>query len=300
VEADAETQETSGETLNKLFYGDNLDILRTKIKNFRKTLRTSLPPPLYRYFVRITQAVLGWWFRNDLTLLALLFATDKWGTHWYTQHYQRYFQPLKGKRLNVLEIGVGGLEDPNVGGKSLRMWKAYFRKSQIVGIDIYDKTALREHRIDIRQCDQTNSEALIRLSSEYGGFDIIVDDGSHLNQHVIQTFHVLFPLLRPNGIYTVEDTQTAYWPTWGGGIDNPSNLMEFFKKLVDGLNHAEYPSDGYEPNYFDQNVIEIAFFHNLIFIRKGNNDEKTSAPWAIQDELVAAQAAGMAPGPILG
>jgi len=55
-------------------------------------------------------------------------------------------------------------------------------------------------------------------------------------------------------------------------------LIAFFKKLVDGLNHVEYPSDGYEPEYFDQNIIEIAFLHNLIFIRKGNNDEKDKRP----------------------
>jgi demethylmacrocin O-methyltransferase len=238
---------------------------------------------------------LGWWYRNDLSRLAVLFGTDKWGSHWYTQHYQRYFRPLKGKRLNVLEIGVGGYQHADVGGESLRMWKAYFRKSQIVGIDIYDRTHLSEHRIDIRQCDQTDSEALLRLSSEYGGFDIIVDDGSHLNQHVIKTFHVLFPLLRQNGIYAVEDTQTAYWPSRGGGIGNPNSSMAFFKKPVDGLNYVEYPIEGYQPDYFDQNIVEIAFIHNMVFIRKGNNDEKTHNPELLQRESVAAQAVGVAP-----
>ena len=36
------------------------------------------------------------------------FNSDKWNSHWYTQHYQRYFQPFKNRRLNLLEIGVGG------------------------------------------------------------------------------------------------------------------------------------------------------------------------------------------------
>lgn len=63
--------------------------------------------------------------------------------------------------------------------------------------------------------------------------------------------------------------------------------MAFFKKLADGLNHVEYPIEGYEPDYFDQNIVEIAFFHNLIFIRKGNNDEKTNTPKLIQREVVA-------------
>lgn len=258
--------------------------------SLRSWLQMRLAPSQYRRLVRAAKAALAWRYRNDLNRLARLYHTDKWGSHWYTQHYHRYFGPLKNKRLNVLEIGVGGYELLDEGGASLRMWKAYFRKSRIVGIDLYDKSRFSEHRIDIRQCDQTDSEVLLRLSSEYGGFDIIIDDGSHLNEHVIKTFCLLFPLLRQNGIYVVEDTQTAYWPSWGGGISNPQTSVAFFKGLVDGLNHVEYPIANYEPDYFDQNVVEIAFFHNLILIRKGNNDENANVPELIQRELAGVQA----------
>jgi hypothetical protein len=250
-------------------------------------LQENLRLTRYRRLVLIKKAILGWWFRNDLNRLALLYGTDKWGSHWYTQHYQRYFGPLKRKHLTLLEIGVGGYENPGEGGESLRMWKSYFRNGRIVGIDICDKARSCEYRVDVRQGDQTDSEALLRLSNEYGGFDIIIDDGSHVNEHVVKTFKALFPLLRQNGIYVVEDTQTAYWPSWGGGINNPQTLMAFFKGLADGLNHVEYPIANYEPNYLDQNIVEIAFFHNLIFIRKGNNDEKANVPELVQRELRA-------------
>jgi hypothetical protein len=242
--------------------------------------------PSQKRRLRQTASVL---YQNDLNQLAVLFQTDKWKSHWYTQHYQRYFQPLKDKPLKVLEIGVGGYDDSERGGESLRMWKAYFRKSKIVGIDLCDKTHFSEKRIDVRQCDQTDANSLIRLSAEYGGFDLIIDDGSHLNEHVITTFHILFPLLRPNGIYAIEDTQTAYWPGWGGGLNNPHSSAQFFKRLTDGLNHVEYPLENYTPNYFDQNIVEMAFFHNLIIIRKGHNDEKTNTPSLIRHELKLAQ-----------
>jgi hypothetical protein len=198
-------------------------------------------PSQYSYRIRIAKSVLAWWYRDDLNRLALLFGTDKWGSHWYTPHYERYFQPLKHKSLNMLEIGVGGYENTDKGAGSLRMWKAYFRKNRIVGIDICDKTHFSEHRIDIRQCDQTDSEALLRLSNEYGGFDIIVDDGSHLNEHVIKTFHLLFPLLRQNGIYVVEDTQTAYWPTWGRNWQ-PEQLIGIFHETPSILSKVTSPT----------------------------------------------------------
>lgn len=259
--------------------------------NLKALLQTSLPASRYRRLMHTAKGLLGWWYRNDLNCLARVFGTDKWGSHWYTQHYQRYFAPLKGKRLNILEIGVGGYGRSEAGGGSLRMWKAYFRKSRIVGIDLYDKTHLSEHRIDIRQCNQTDAEALFRLSREYGGFDIIIDDGSHLNEDVVKSFRLLFRMLRENGIYVVEDTQTAYWPSWGGGIRSPHSLIEFFKGLVDSLNHAEYPIANYESDYFDRNVVEIAFFHNLVVIRKGKNDEKTNLPELLQRELAVTQSA---------
>ena len=240
---------------------------------------------------KLCTALISWWYRHDLSKLAILFGTDKWGSHWYTQHYQCYFASLKNKPMNVLEIGVGGYSDSGLGGHSLRMWKAYFRKSQIIGIDLFDKAHFSERRIDIHQCDQTDASVLGQLAEKYGGFDIVIDDGSHLNEHVIKTFSILYPHLRPNGLYAIEDTQTSYWPTWGGGMCNPGNSMSFFKSLVDGLNYVEYPIAGYQPSEFDLGIVEIAFFHNLIIIRKGVNDEKTNASTLIKQEIEAAHLA---------
>jgi hypothetical protein len=251
----------------------------------------NLPPPTAKRLRRLGARIQSWWFRNDLNRLATLFGSDKWGIHRYTPLYDRYFRLLKTRRLIILEIGVGGAQDSDVGGESLRIWKAYFRNSQIVGIDLYDKSHFSEHRIDIRQCDQADADRLIRLSNEYGGFDIIIDDGSHISEHVIKTFETLFPLMRPNGIYVVEDLQTAYWPTWGGGFGNPDNSVAYFKRLVDGLNFVEYPIIGYKPSYFDENIVEISFFHNLVFIQKGKNDEKASYPEFIQREVAAMELA---------
>jgi hypothetical protein len=198
---------------------------------------------------------------------------------------------MRNSPVNLLEIGVGGYKDSGTGGESLRMWKAYFRSGRIVGLDIEDKRHFSEHRIDIRQCDQTDAVSLTKLSEEYGGFDIIVDDGSHLNEHVIQTFKVLFPLLRDGGIYAVEDVQTSYWPTWGGGLRDPKSSMEFFKGLADGLNHVEYPIAEYEPTYFDRNITEIAFFHNLIIVRKSKNAEQSNLPNLVEREIAELTAA---------
>lgn len=218
---------------------------------------------------------------GDLNQIALMYGTDKWGQHWYTQHYQRYFAPWRRLRLKILEIGVGGYDNVSEGARSLRMWKSFFPKAQVIGIDLYDKSHLSESRIDVLQCDQTDARRLSEISAHYGGFDIIIDDGSHLNEHVIETFNVLFPLLKSPGFYCIEDIQTAYWPGWGATPGTTS--MDFLQKLTDCVNYAERPN--YSPNYFDRNISEIAFFHNLCIVRKEPNLEKTNSPELLEKEI---------------
>ena len=42
------------------------------------------------------------------------------------------------------------------------------------------------------------------------------------------------------------------------------------------LAHEEYVLPGYKKNYFDQKIISMHFYHNLIFVYKGNNNEKSN------------------------
>lgn len=214
--------------------------------------------------------------RNDLTALAKLYGTDKWGVHFYTPHYQLHFKPYKYKKINLLEIGVGGHESPFEGGNSLRMWKQYFPYAKINSIDIFDKSNLQEKRIKIFKGSQVDKEFLYGLIEKIGNPDIIIDDGSHVNEHVIETFKILFPLLKDGGIYVVEDSQTSYWPAFGGddtNLNNPSTLLNFFKRLTDSLNYQEYVLPITGPSYYDKKIISMHFYHNMVFIYKGDNNE---------------------------
>lgn len=178
-----------------------------------------------------------------------------------------------------MEIGVGGYSNPRSGGHSLRMWKHYFKKGEIFGLDIYDKSALEEDRIKIFKGSQVDQSLLNNITDKTGEFDIIIDDGSHINEHVINTFQILFPKLKDGGIYVVEDTQTSYWPDYGGDSEdlrNPNTQMNYFKNLTDSLNHMEFIKPGYQKNYFDQKIVSIHFYHNLIFIYKGENNETSN------------------------
>ncbi|WP_208322445.1 hypothetical protein [Mumia sp. ZJ430] len=213
----------------------------------------------------------------DLTQLARHFRTDKWGTHRYTPHYERHFAPLRDQPINLLEIGIGGYARKGRGGKSLRMWKHFFRHAQVVGLDLQDKSFVDGERITTYQGSQADPAVLQRILDEVGELTIVIDDGSHRSEHVRATFAYLFPRLANGGLYAIEDTQTSYWPERGGSEDlaDPTTTMALVKSLVDGLNYEEFVDESYEPTYTDLHVVAVHCYHNLVIIEKGDNREGT-------------------------
>lgn len=215
----------------------------------------------------------------NLNKLALIHRTDKFGEHFYTQHYQNHLKRFQFKRIKLLEIGVGGYDDPLIGGNSLRMWKSYFPFGKIYALDIFEKSFLQESRIRIFKGSQIEKSIFAKISKEVDEFDVIIDDGSHINEHVIKSFQLYFPKLKNGGIYVIEDTQTSYWPNMGGELlerNNENTIYGYFKNLIDGLNYNEFMLENYRPTYFDLKIVSIHFYHNLIFIYKNENNEKSN------------------------
>jgi hypothetical protein len=212
---------------------------------------------------------------DDLTEFAKVYQTDKWGNHYYTPHYYTHLQHLRDKPFNLLEIGIGGYSREGQGGASLRMWKAFFPKANIYGLDLQDKSFVNEPRIRAFQGDQSDPGVLMEIVKEIGELQVIIDDGSHRPAHVIASFNVLFPLLADGGVYVVEDTQTSYWPEWGGkeDPDDTTTSMGMLKRLADGLNYEELVIEPYQPTYTDLHVKSVHFYHNLVFVVKGSNAE---------------------------
>ena len=49
--------------------------------------------------------------------------------HKYHEVYEKYFFKIKNNKLKILEIGISD-------GASLKVWSNYFKRSQIIGLDI--------------------------------------------------------------------------------------------------------------------------------------------------------------------
>lgn len=154
---------------------------------------------------------------SHLTSIANAFGTDK-GTvkgegHAYTCVYEVLFAPLHDRPINLLEIGlaVGGPELGNspdrkvTDAPSLRMWREYFPKAHIYGLDISDFSAFQSDWFTFFQVDCGNAERLAEFARSGVECDIIIDDGSHASYHQQLTFCHLFPMLKSGGVYIIED-----------------------------------------------------------------------------------------------
>ena len=223
---------------------------------------------------------------SNLGLLSMINGSDKNTGHQYTQHYARHFAAYRNKPVKLLEIGIGGFEpdrgysDPALGGGSMRMWRTYFPRGRIYGLDIFDKSPHNERRIKTFQGSQADTEFLRVVLEQTGSLDIIIDDGSHRCDHVITSFEYLFPQMSAQGVYAIEDVQTSYLEDYGGSDEDPDRsdtTMGYFKRFVHGVNYEERRSRTEPPTYFEKNILGISFYHNLIIIDKGPNAEGRSS-----------------------
>lgn len=136
----------------------------------------------------------------------------------YTPYYDSLFKNIRTNTLSVLEIGIGtmipGAHSSMVGyslpgyapGGSLRAWRDYFQNSQIMGCDVQPDTQFEEDRIKTGLANSTNKPELDALLGD-AKFDIIIDDGSHYDEHQLQTLHNLWERVKPGGYYIIEDLQ---------------------------------------------------------------------------------------------
>ena len=213
---------------------------------------------------------------RTLTQIGRETGTDKIGPHTYLPIYEQYFDHLRHKPIRLLEIGYGGwsskngYNEPNLGGESALMFATYFDHpdSEIIIIDIQHKNIPKNAPFKYFQGSQSDADFI----RQFTDINILIDDGSHRSEDQITTFETMFPLMPDGGIYVIEDTQTSSWPELSPG----RKATDYFKERTDRLNYKEIRG-GREGDYFDEHIFSIHFYHNLIFIFKGDNTEPSNS-----------------------
>ncbi len=131
-------------------------------------------------------------------------GSDKHTWHRFSAFYRRHFATL-GPVTRVLEFGV-------LNGASIRWLRTLFPAAEIVGLDILPvqpewPTGPAIRYVQADQGDRPGLEAA--LAGLGGGFDLVIEDGSHIPQHQAACLAAAFPMLRPGGLYVLEDLHTS-------------------------------------------------------------------------------------------
>lgn len=206
-----------------------------------------------------------------LTALAIKYHSDKFGHHNYTPVYENYFSKWRNETIAVLELGIGGYDDPSIGGSGLQMYAEYFPNALIAGVDLYDKSTLDTNTIKTFRGSQDDKNFLMGMINDIGNPTIIIDDASHMNKFTIASFEILFPLLQPGGLYCIEDIESSWWEDKGfdGCKDytnmEASTIVNYFRRHIDVVNKKSLPGlvvkDGLKAK-------AVHFYENLIIVEK--------------------------------
>lgn len=193
----------------------------------------------------------------------------KWDNYFdvYEEHFEKYI----GKNANILEIGVAQ-------GGSIEMWAKYFENANIYGIDLYDGILNYKYdypNIQFAVGNQGDSKFWDEYTKKDIEYDIIIDDGSHLQTHQLYTLVRLFPKLKNGGVYIVEDTHTSYWAEkygnpYYGGFKKPGTFIESVKDFADLLHVQFFDEKFLEPILLQtfKDLYSMTFYNSMVVFKK--------------------------------
>jgi hypothetical protein len=181
----------------------------------------------------------------------------------YFPIYEEHLSKFKNKSVIFWEIGV-------FKGGSVQMWKRYLGPfAAIIGIDI-DPACKRveEDQIHVRIGNQSDCNFLQGVIDEFGQPDIVVDDGSHKNQDITDTFNFLYGKTGENGVYLIEDLHAVYMAADENNFNRMNSalpkapFMELCKNLANSLTSGEESLEFVNTTYF------MSFYDSIVVFQK--------------------------------
>lgn len=185
---------------------------------------------------------------GTLNKIGLKYGADKSSKfHNYLDFYQEQL-PDRDFSGRLLEIGV-------MDGLSMKMWRDYYPKAEIVGIDIKDMDHMHNDdwqvpdSVKLIECDGTDP----RQTKKLGMFDIIIDDGSHYCADQQKSFEILYyNQLNKDGVYILEDLWSSYVEMYQNAEMTTMDYLEQLEKKGMKMTYFRHKHNGIQtvfPNY---------------------------------------------------
>jgi hypothetical protein len=170
---------------------------------------------------------------------------------WYYLRYDDFFRGNNFKPTGILEVGVHK-------GESTKVFAQAFPHAKIVALDLNrysDVDFAAFPNVTYLQANQTDAARLHQIiQCEFSsGFDLVIDDASHVGAFSKMTFDAVFPQLNPGGIYIVEDWGTGYWDDFTDG----SRFQEYPLTFHDSNIPRRLPSHDFGMVGFVKSLVDM-------------------------------------------
>ncbi len=177
------------------------------------------------------------------------YNTDKFA-HGLIEIYEKKFNHLREKPINLLEIGVAK-------GGSLKYWASFFNheRSKILGLDRHIPSCEFSENVSLINGDQNDIKLLKQTASDHGPFNIIIDDASHFTRETSNCFNSLWSEIKSDGYYVIEDWGVGYFP----GKSEYNGMAELIAQLL-----CQVPTLGVSDIY-----LEASPLRSILFLKKG-------------------------------
>jgi hypothetical protein len=131
--------------------------------------------------------------------------------HSYLEKYHDILNKKKDSSLNVLQIGIKN-------GGNIKLWNDFFNNATIYALDtmnidnVWDGIK-NNNKIKLYTSIDPYSTDFFKynLLNKKIKFDIVIDDGTHTLESMIQFIKLYSQLLCDDGILVIEDIQNAGW-----------------------------------------------------------------------------------------
>lgn len=194
---------------------------------------------------------------SELDELMKKYYTDKCSLdHNYVPFYEELLNPIKNKKLKMLEIGIyrPPVDSVRQEAASLKTWYDYLPKAEIYAIDLDDFSNINNDRIKTFVCNHDSKEDLENLIKQTGSeFDIILEDGSHMtrsNQFIVGQ---LFKHVKSGGVYIIEDLHTSYIQHFL----NAESTVKVLKRYISSGSFTSEVISEEDSKYISENIDRI-------------------------------------------
>jgi hypothetical protein len=201
---------------------------------------------------------------------------DQYARFWATR---RDFHPQR-----IFELGLWD-------GGSLVFWFEYFHPYKYVGIDIsqsgdsaYFRQYVASKKLEaqvktywgIDQADILHLREIV--TKEFNAqLDLVIDDASHLYGPTKTSFETLFPLLRPGGLYIIEDWAWAHWKE-SQGLTNSRSYQIPLTRLISEFTEATGTSTGL--------ISSLSVYQGFIAVERGEEQLHDISDFHLQRHIV--------------